>query len=200
VVRRVIEPSKFLVAELLVETGRLKAERVEPSRVTAAVARAGFCPSHQLAPDAAAAQLLGDPEIPYEEPPAISLAGEPRNDSALVPDENSERKPRRMLRPPPLIEGLQSMRKNLDIRFGRIVFDREPISGSQPERGTTAHSAIISQGGAVGGYFNPVGADAAGKLDQKSRNAFDKARGGIDCGFRLLLRDHRARPRLVIGN
>jgi hypothetical protein len=42
VIRRVVEPSELLVAELLVENRRLKAERVDPGGAKAAVARAGF--------------------------------------------------------------------------------------------------------------------------------------------------------------
>jgi hypothetical protein len=66
VVRRIVEPSELLVAELLVEAGRLKAERVDPGGVTAAVARLGFRPGHQLAADTAPAQILGNPEVSNE--------------------------------------------------------------------------------------------------------------------------------------
>src|SRR5205807_6441863 len=84
--RPVIEMSELLVAELLIETGRLKAEGVEPSEVTAAVARPGFGLDHQLAADTATAQTLRDPKIFDEQPPAISLAGETRNDPFPIPD------------------------------------------------------------------------------------------------------------------
>jgi len=131
--RRVVEPSELLVAELPVKKGRLKAEPVDPSGVTAAVARPGFRPGHQLASNPAPAQILGDPQISNEEPSAISLSGETRNDPSLVPDKNGERKPPRTLWPLPFIEGFQPVGKNLDIRFGRIVFDRKP-SPSPRER------------------------------------------------------------------
>ena len=130
VVRRIVEPSELLIAELLVEAGRLKAERVDPGGMTAAIARAGFRSSHQLASDAAPAQTLGDPQIFYEQPSAISLAGETGNDLSVVSDKNGDRSPRRMLRPPPFVKRFQPVGKNLDIRFGGVVFDREPISGS----------------------------------------------------------------------
>jgi hypothetical protein len=140
VVRRVVEPSELLVAELLVEAGRLKAECVDPSGVTAAVARAGFRPNHELAVDPATAQPLGDPQIFYEEPSAVRLAGQTRNNLSPVSDKNSERSPRRVLRPLPFVERFQPVGKNLDIRFGRIVFDREPIPRTQPERRTNCSS------------------------------------------------------------
>jgi hypothetical protein len=135
VVRRVVEPSELLVAKLLVETGRLKAERVEPGGVSAAVARTGFRPRHQLASDPAPAQILGDPEVSDEEPPAISLPGETGNDRFLIADENTERTPRRMPRPSAFIEGFQPMRKNLDIGFARIVFDRQPAEPQGAKKG-----------------------------------------------------------------
>jgi len=148
-VRRAVEPSELLVAELLVEAGRLKAERVEPSGMTAAVARSCLRLSHQLAADTATAQTLGDPEVSNEEPSAISLAGETRNDLSLVPDEDTERDPSRMVRPSLLIEGLQPVGKDLDIRFGGVVFDRELVSGSPTERTTTVHRKSISRHGAM---------------------------------------------------
>jgi hypothetical protein len=149
VVGRVVEPSEFLIAEVLVETGRLKTERVEPGGVTAAVTRAGFRPGHQLASNPAPAQILGDPQIFYEEPSAISLPGETRDHPSVVSDKNRKRKPPRMLRPQPFVKRFEPVGKNLDIRFGRIVFDRQPISRSQAERRTTGHYRSIPQVGAV---------------------------------------------------
>ena len=62
---RVVEPHELLIPQL-VEAARLKAERFQPCRVTAALAGADFCSIHQLAFDAPAAQSVGYPEIFYE--------------------------------------------------------------------------------------------------------------------------------------
>src|SRR6202035_5869397 len=61
VIGRVVEPPELLVTQLFVETGRLKTKRVQPCRVTAALAGKDFRSGHQLAPDTAAAQSLGHP-------------------------------------------------------------------------------------------------------------------------------------------
>jgi hypothetical protein len=50
-----------------------------------------------------------------------------------------------MLRPLLFIEGLELVRQNLDIRIGGFVFDRQPISGPQPQGRTVAHPTSISQ-------------------------------------------------------
>jgi len=145
VVGRVVEPPELLVAELLVKTWRLKAERVEPGGVTAALSRAGFDLSHQLASNPMAAQFIGDPKVFDEKPAAISLTYETGNDLSAVSDKNPERVPGRVARPLLLIESFQPVRKELDICIGGFVFDRQPISGPQPEERTTAHRTSISR-------------------------------------------------------
>ena len=76
-VRRVVELSELFVTQLFVKAGRLKAERVQPCRVTAALQSARFGLSHQRTPDAAAAQSVGHPEILDEQPAALGLTREP---------------------------------------------------------------------------------------------------------------------------
>src|SRR6516164_5972493 len=66
VVGRIVKPTELLITELFIEATCLKTERVQPRRVAAELSGAGFCASHQLAPNAAAAQLVGHPEILYE--------------------------------------------------------------------------------------------------------------------------------------
>src|SRR5580700_2330500 len=55
VVGRVVELPELLIAQLFIEAACLKAERVEPCRVTASLAGANFRSIHQLAPDASTA-------------------------------------------------------------------------------------------------------------------------------------------------
>lgn len=52
----VIERTKFLITQLFVQRTRLKAERIKPGRVAAALNRTRFGMGHQLTPDTAAAE------------------------------------------------------------------------------------------------------------------------------------------------
>ena len=63
---RIVEPTELLVAELFIEAWCLKTKRVQPRRVAAKLSGAGLRASHQFAPNAAAAQFVGYPQIPYE--------------------------------------------------------------------------------------------------------------------------------------
>ena len=103
VVGWVVEPPELLTAQLFIEAACLKAERVEPCRVTATLAGADFRSIHQLAPDASTAQCIRYPEVSYEQPPAIGFTCQPSDNLCLVSDENGERSPRRMLRPLALV-------------------------------------------------------------------------------------------------
>jgi hypothetical protein len=93
---RVIERTEFLITQLLIEATRLKAERIKPGRVTAAFNRARFSPSYQLTPDAAAAEIVADPEIFDDQPSAIGFSRQAGDDRLRVADENAEMAPRRM--------------------------------------------------------------------------------------------------------
>src|SRR5205823_2973271 len=94
VVGRVVEPSELIIAELPVETGRLKTECVDPCGVAATVPRPDLGLDHQPAADTATAQTLGYPQISDEEPSAIRLAGETGNDLSFLSEKNRERTPR----------------------------------------------------------------------------------------------------------
>ena len=83
VVGRVVELPELLIAQLFIEAACLKAERVEPCRVTATLAGADFRSIHQLAPHASTAQCIRYPEVSYEQPPAIDLTREPGDDLQL---------------------------------------------------------------------------------------------------------------------
>src|SRR5580693_977460 len=99
VVGRVVEPPELLIAQLFIEAACLKAERIEPCRVTATLAGADFRPIHQLAPDASTAQFIGYPKVSYEQPPAIGFTRQSGDNLCVVSNENGERSPGRMPRP-----------------------------------------------------------------------------------------------------
>jgi hypothetical protein len=61
--RWVIEASEFLVAEFLVKAAGLKAERVQPCRVAAALAGSDFRRGHQFPSHASAAEVFRNPEV-----------------------------------------------------------------------------------------------------------------------------------------
>ena len=88
VVGWVVEPPDHLIAQLFIEAACLKAERVEPCRVTASLAGADFRSIHQLVPDVSTAQCIGYPEVSYEEPPAIGFTGQP-GDKKVSPERKS---------------------------------------------------------------------------------------------------------------
>src|SRR6516164_1594400 len=90
---RVIERAKLLITQLLIEAKRLKAERIEPDRVTAAFNRARFRLSHQLTPEAAAAEIVTNPEIFDDQPSAIGFSRQAGNDRLCFANENAERPP-----------------------------------------------------------------------------------------------------------
>src|SRR6516164_3958568 len=136
---RVIESSELLVTELFVEPARLKAKRVKPRRVTAAVSRKGFRASHQFAPDPAAAQRVGHPEILDEQPSAIGIAGEPGSYSGPLAQKDRHWAPRRVLRPLAFIVGLQAIWQYIDIGFGGRIFNRQPIPRAQLGNGNISH-------------------------------------------------------------
>ena len=118
---RVIERTKFLITQLLIEATRLKAERIQPSRVTAAFNRARFGLSHQLTPDTAAAEIMADPEIFDYQPSAIGFSRQAGDDRFRIANEDAKRAPRRMAGPLAFIEILQRFGKRLQLcRFGRI--------------------------------------------------------------------------------
>src|ERR1700755_1305148 len=107
VVGSVLEPPKLLIAQLFIEAACLKAERVEPCRVTATLAGADFRSIHQLAPDASTAPAIGYPRVFYEQPPAIVFTCQPGDNLRVVSDENGERSPGRVLRPLAFIVSLK---------------------------------------------------------------------------------------------
>src|ERR1700756_5424910 len=122
VIGSVVEPPKLLIAQLFIEAACLKAERVEPCRVTAALAGADFRSIHQLAPDASAAQFVRHPKIFYEQPPAIGFTCQPGDNLCVVSDEKGERSPGWVLRPLAFIVSLQGMWQDFDISLGGGLF------------------------------------------------------------------------------
>jgi hypothetical protein len=88
---RVIERTKFLITQLLIEATRLKAERIKPRRVTAAFNRARFGPSHQLTPDTAAAEIMADPEIFDYQPSAIGFSRQAGDDRFRIANKDAKR-------------------------------------------------------------------------------------------------------------
>src|SRR5215813_4065115 len=131
---RVIQRTEFLVAQLLIEPTRLEAERIEPSRMTAAFNRTCFSLSHQLTSDTAAAEIVVDPKIFDDQPSAISLPRQAGYNRFCVAHENAERPPRCMAGPFSFVKVLQRLGKRLQRRrFGSA----SPMS-SRPKTSSTA--------------------------------------------------------------
>ena len=93
VLRRPVEFGENRVAKLLIESQRLKAERIEPHRVAPPLHRGFLANAKKPAAHPLATQTLGDPKIPHEQPTGISLAEQSRFYGLLLPREDTERLP-----------------------------------------------------------------------------------------------------------
>src|SRR5437764_994429 len=95
VVRRVIEPAEFLVAELRIKVRPLKRKRVEKRGVAAERDRMPLRLGQESLANAAPAQRLLYPEQVHEQPSGIAIADEPgpdrsRDFGVLLAHENAE--------------------------------------------------------------------------------------------------------------
>src|SRR5262249_34462621 len=79
-VRRIIEPGEFLVAELRIELRPLKRKCVEKRGMAAELNAMPLRLGEQPLPDAAPAQILMHPEQVHEQPSGIAITDQPRTD------------------------------------------------------------------------------------------------------------------------
>src|ERR1700678_4589815 len=122
---RIVEFAEYLIPELRIEARGLETERVDPGRMAAALERTGLGVAHELASNPLAPQRVADPEVADEEPAGIGFAREPRADALPIAGEHGTRPPLLMARPFALVERLEPIRQNLDVRIARRVLDVE---------------------------------------------------------------------------